>query len=74
MRNIIDMIESSDFCRIKLGIGAKPHPDYSLADWVLSHFTAGELKEMAQSAKNAADAVELIISGHIDKAMNLFNS
>ena len=37
MRNIIDMVESSDFCRIKLGIGAKPHPDYNLADWVLSH-------------------------------------
>ncbi len=74
MRNIIDMVESSDFCRIKLGVGAKPHPDYSLADWVLSHFTAGELKEMEQSAKNAADAAELIVNGNTDKAMNLFNS
>lgn len=74
MRNIIDMIESSDFCRIKLGIGAKPHPDYSLADWVLSCFTVGELKEMEQSAANAAEAAELIVNGEIDKAMNLFNS
>ena len=74
MRNIIDMIESSDFCRIKLGIGAKPHPDYSLADWVLSCFTVGELKEMEQSAANAAEAAELIVNGEIDKAMNLFKS
>ena len=74
MRNIIDMVESSDFCRIKLGIGAKPHPDYSLADWVLSHFTAGEMKEMETSAANAAEAAELIVNGNIDKAMNLFNS
>ena len=74
MRNIIDMVESSDFCRIKLGIGAKPHPDYSLADWVLSHFTAGELKEMEQSASNAAEAAEMIVNGSIDKAMNMFNS
>ncbi len=74
MRNIIDMIESSDFCRIKLGIGAKPNPDYSLADWVLSCFTVGELKEMEQSAANAAEAAELIVNGEIDKAMNLFNS
>ncbi len=74
MRNIIDMIESSDFCRIKLGIGAKPHPDYSLADWVLSHFTAGELKEMECSAENAAQAAELIVNGQIDRAMNQFNS
>ena len=74
MRNIIDMVESSDFCRIKLGIGAKPHPDYSLADWVLSHFTAGALKEMEQSASNAAEAAEMIVNGSIDKAMNMFNS
>ena len=74
MRNIIDMIETSDFIRIKLGIGAKPHPDYSLADWVLSHFTAGELKEMEQSAARAAEAAEMIVNGNIDKAMNLFNS
>lgn len=74
MRNIIDMVESSDFCRIKLGIGAKPHPDYSLADWVLSHFTVGELKEMEQSASNAAEAAEMIVNGETDKAMNRFNS
>ncbi|MBQ9902229.1 MAG: aminoacyl-tRNA hydrolase [Clostridia bacterium] len=74
MRNIIDMVESSDFCRIKLGIGAKPHPDYSLADWVLSRFTAGEMKLMEQSADNAAQAAEMIVNGGIDRAMNLFNS
>ena len=74
MRNIIDMVETSDFCRIKLGVGAKPHPDYSLADWVLSHFTANELKEMQQSARNAAEAVELIVNGDIDRAMNLYNA
>ena len=74
MRNIIDMVETSDFCRIKLGVGAKPHPDYNLADWVLSHFTVNECKEMEQSAKNAADAAELIVNGQIDKAMNLYNS
>ena len=74
MRNIIDMVETSDFCRIKLGVGKKPHPDYDLADWVLSHFTQNELKEMQQSAKNAAEAVELIVNGNIDKAMNLYNS
>ena len=74
IRNIIDMVETSDFCRIKLGVGAKPHPDYNLADWVLSHFTVNECKEMEQSAKNAADAAELIVNGQIDKAMNLYNS
>lgn len=74
MRNIIDMVETDQFCRIKLGVGKKPHPDYNLADWVLSHFTQNELKEMQQSAEHAAAAVALIVNGDIDKAMNLYNS
>ena len=74
MRNIIDMIGTQDFHRIKLGIGAKPHPDYDLADWVLSHFTANELKLMKETAENAAEAVKLITAGNTDKAMNLYNS
>ncbi len=74
MRNIIDMVETDQFCRIKLGVGKKPHPDYDLADWVLSHFTQNELKEMEQSAQHAAAAVSLIVGGDIDKAMNLYNS
>lgn len=74
MRNIIDMVETDQFTRIKLGVGKKPHPDYDLADWVLSHFTQNELKEMAQSANNAAEAAVLIVGGQTDKAMNLYNS
>ena len=70
----IDVVESSDFCRIKLGIGAKPHPDYSLADWVLSHFTQAELKIMEETSLKAAEAAEMIVNGETDKAMNLFNS
>ncbi|MDD6395608.1 MAG: aminoacyl-tRNA hydrolase [Firmicutes bacterium] len=74
MRNIIDMIGTQDFHRIKLGVGAKPHPDYDLADWVLSHFTVNELKLMNETAQNAAEAVKLITAGNTDKAMNLYNS
>lgn len=74
MRNIIDMIDTQEFHRIKLGVGAKPNPDYDLADWVLSHFTANEIKLMKQSAENAAESAVLIIAEQTDKAMNLYNS
>lgn len=74
MRNIIDMISTQEFHRIKLGIGAKPHPEYDLADWVLSRFTVNELKLMNEAAQNAAEAVKLITAGNTDKAMNLYNS
>lgn len=74
MRSIITLSGSDKFPRIKIGIGAKPHPDYDLAAWVLSKFTQSEQKLIDKAAENAASAIEHIISGSIDKAMNLYNS
>ena len=39
VKSIINMMGSEQFPRIKVGVGAKPHPDYDLADWVLSNVT-----------------------------------
>ena len=74
LRSIVDYIDSEDFARIKLGIGAKPHPQMELADWVLSRFTQAELKTMADAAGRAADAAKLVVVGRIDDAMNQFSS
>ena len=40
IKNIIAHLGTQDFPRVKIGVGAKPHPDYDLADWVLSSFSA----------------------------------
>ena len=72
MKNIIYLSGSDMFPRIKLGIGHKPE-NRDLADWVLSRFTGDEYKLLSQTGEKAADAAELIISGQIDKAMNLYN-
>ena len=74
MKSIIQLTGSDDFPRIKVGIGKKPHPDYDLADWVTSRFTEDEKKNLIQAGEKACDAVELIVGGSIDKAMNLYNS
>lgn len=74
MKNIIYLSGSDQFPRIKLGVGKKPHPDYNLADWVLSKFTTQEQKELDLALENAAAAAELIVRGDIDRAMNLYNS
>lgn len=73
MRSIIYLSGSEDFPRIKIGIGAKPNPDWDLADWVLSKFSSDEQKKLRQMFENAADAVGLIVDGKIDRAMNMFN-
>ena len=73
MRSIIYLSGSDKFPRIKIGIGAKPDPQWDLADWVLSKFTNDEGKLLEKMFDNATQAVELITDGKIDRAMNLFN-
>lgn len=73
MRSIIYLSGKDTFPRIKIGIGAKPNPNWDLADWVLSKFSDDELKTMKNMFDNTADAAELIIDDKIDRAMNLFN-
>lgn len=74
IKSIIYLSGSDTFPRIKLGVGKKPHPDYNLADWVLSSFKSDEIPLMKQSCSNACHCVELMVGGETDKAMNLYNS
>ncbi len=73
LKSIISHLGSQDFPRIKIGVGAKPHPDYDLADWVLSSFSAEEEKALAPALAHAAEAVlELMKNGPL-QAANRFN-
>ena len=73
IKSIIAELGSQEFPRVKIGVGAKPHKDANLADWVLSGFTAQEEKALAVSLKNAADASICIIEKGIYEAANRFN-
>ncbi|MBR1664063.1 MAG: aminoacyl-tRNA hydrolase [Ruminococcus sp.] len=74
IKSIIASLGSDEFPRIKIGVGAKPHKDQDLADWVLSHFTDDEMKKVTECADNAVKALEYIVAGNVDKAMNEFNA
>ncbi|MBR6701557.1 MAG: aminoacyl-tRNA hydrolase [Clostridia bacterium] len=74
IKSIIYHLRSDNFPRIKLGVGKKPHPDYDLADWVLSDFSKDEAALMRKAAGEALEALELMINGKIDDAMSKFNS
>lgn len=73
LQNIIYLSGSDEFPRVKIGIGKKPHPDYELKDWVLSRFTDKDKKLIAERLPDIKGAVEHIVDGDIDKAMNLYN-
>ena len=73
LKSIIAHLGSQDFPRVKVGVGEKPHPDYDLADWVLSGFSAADQKLIDQVLPLAADAAELVISQGCQAAMSRFN-
>lgn len=74
IKNIIYLSGKDTFPRIKIGVGKKPHPQFDLADWVLSSFKKDEFKLMTEAFDKAVQAIEMIVGGNIDKAMNDFNT
>lgn len=73
IKSIIQELGSQSFPRVKIGVGAKPHPDYDLADWVLSSFSVQEEKALSVSLPNAAQAALAIIDHGVSEAANRFN-
>ena len=73
LKNIISVLGTEAFPRIRMGVGAPPHPDYEMLDWVLSAFHDQDAVDMADAASRAADAVECYIGQGAEKAMNRFS-
>lgn len=73
LKSIIAHLGSQDFPRIRIGVGAKPHPDYDLADWVLSSFSPEEEKALAPALDHAAAAALELIQNGPQMAASKFN-
>lgn len=72
VKSIISRI-GQEFPRVKIGVGAKPHPEYDLADWVLSRFTPDERKAMEARYDDVADALEMMMKGQFEAAQSRYN-
>ena len=73
IKSIISELGSQDFPRVKIGVGAKPHPEQDLADWVLSPFSSLEEKNLAAALKHAGEAALGIIDQGVAATANRFN-
>lgn len=73
IKSIIGGLNSQAFPRVKIGVGAKPHPDYELADWVLSNFSASEETMLAPAIERAAEAALAVLTDGVPAAANRFN-
>ena len=74
LRSITTLMATQDFPRIKFGVGNKPHPDYDMADWVLSEFTKDEQKALFSCFEKVYDGILRYLSGDAEGAVQICNS
>ena len=73
LKSIISALGTEAFPRVKVGVGAPPHPDYDMADWVLSVFRNQDAADIDAAAQSAWEAVECYIRFGPEKTMDKFN-
>ena len=73
LNDIIEVLGTEAIPRLRLGVGKKPHPEYDIKDWVLSTFSAAELKTLSDSFPRVAQGIEKMVAGDIDGAMQICN-
>jgi len=73
LKDIIAKCGGEDFPRIRIGVGAPPHEDYEMADWVLSKLSVEDRKIISKTSLKAAAALEMIIMRGVDAAIAEYN-
>ena len=73
LKDIFQLLGTDSIMRVKIGVGAKPHPDYDLADWVLGKFPKEDEENLSTALDNSVKAIEEIIKRGIDSAMNKYS-
>lgn len=73
IKSIIAELGSQAFPRVKIGVGAKPTPEFDLADWVLSSFSAKEEKDLSFALDNAVEAALSIIDRGVPESASRYN-
>ena len=73
LRSISEHMSSDAMPRIRIGVGQKPHPDYDMADGVLSEFSEEDKKRLFDSFGRVCMGLERILAGDFDGAMQICN-
>ena len=73
LKSIIQHLGTDQFPRVKVGVGDKPHPDYDLADWVLSNIPKEDQEAFQTALHHAAEAALCIVESGTEKAASAYN-
>ena len=72
LKNIIALFHTESFARLRIGVG-KLEPGDDMIQHVLRRPVSEDRKLLKDVYEKAAEAIALIVSGEIDKAMSLYN-
>jgi peptidyl-tRNA hydrolase, PTH1 family len=73
LKSLRRSLSSGEFNRVRLGIG-RPPGRMDAAAFVLRDFAAAERKDLDYHVDRAADAVEALVTGGLERAQNSFNT
>lgn len=73
LKSIQECLGTEDYQRIKIGVGAKPHPDYDMAAWVLSTFEPKDIEAISENYPRIYDGLCKMLEGDIEEAMQICN-
>ena len=73
LKSMRSSLGSGDFFRVRAGIG-RPPGRQDPADYVLSHYSSTERKELPFQVDSAADAIETLIRDGLEATQQRFNS
>lgn len=73
LRDTTKALGTKDYLRVRVGIG-RPPGRMDAADFVLRDFAKPELKELPLLLDDAADAVELLVTGGLERAQLRFHT
>jgi len=74
IKSLIEVLGTSEFPRVRLGVKGEGRDDEDLADYVLESFELDELQLVGPLIDLGVAAVEEILAHGLDAAMNRFNS
>lgn len=72
MSSIVEEIGTEAFPRIRIGLGPLPDGEDAV-DYVLSSFDKAEESSLEEGLSKAREALEMILSGEVERAMNTYN-
>lgn len=73
LKNIISLLGSDLFPRVRIGVSDRADPTTDLADWVLGSFSGTEKKKLSERCENINAILKLIVNEKIDDAMSRYN-